>query len=232
MEVLEALGVRPAVFEITYRPTGAQYVGSTNNLRLRWQRHRLDLRRGRHHNRFLQRSWLRYGERQFRLDVLEWGEAGVDLVAREQHSIDSLRPRFNLTAFAAAPGRGAKRSAAVRAQMAAARRREWDGILARRRATVQWPPPAATESTTVGAELARVVSASRASRGLTQQQFARLVGLRQSQVVRLDRGTHQPTLETLQRIAGALGLILTLTDTGSGVALHVEVPSSWSGPDG
>lgn len=45
----------------------------------------------------------------------------------------------------------------------------------------------------------------RIRRGLTQQQLAERVGTTQSSIARLEHGKTKPTLETLARIAVALG---------------------------
>lgn len=41
------------VYQITYEPTGQYYVGSTASCSKRWERHRYEMRNGRHHNRYI-----------------------------------------------------------------------------------------------------------------------------------------------------------------------------------
>jgi len=50
----------------------------------------------------------------------------------------------------------------------------------------------------------------RADRGLAQKDLARLLGMTQPQVARLERGDTNPNIETLMRLAGSLGLEFTI----------------------
>jgi len=59
-------------------------------------------------------------------------------------------------------------------------------------------------------ELARVVILRRQALGLTQQALADRMGTSYSAVSRLESGQHRTSLATLQRLAGALDLELTL----------------------
>lgn len=83
------------IYAILQLSTGRHYVGSAKSLSLRWNKHLSDLRKNRHHNQKLQRAWNKYGEGDFRFDVIEKCEA-EDLVEREQFFIDSTLPFFNL----------------------------------------------------------------------------------------------------------------------------------------
>jgi GIY-YIG catalytic domain len=69
-EIPDASGV----YQIRCKSNGKIYVGSAVNLRARWDTHRRDLRRGLHHNSYLQRAWDRCGESGFELVVLEYVE--------------------------------------------------------------------------------------------------------------------------------------------------------------
>jgi GIY-YIG catalytic domain len=55
----------PGVYQIRCKRNGKFYVGSAVNLRTRWDTHRRDLRRGSHHNPYLQLAWKLYGEINF-----------------------------------------------------------------------------------------------------------------------------------------------------------------------
>lgn len=81
---------KTGVYSITQIATGRRYVGSAaRSLRERWNKHRHYLRRGCHHNIFLQRAWVKYGESAFEFSVLE--ECAPDkCVEREQYWIDAL----------------------------------------------------------------------------------------------------------------------------------------------
>jgi ribosome-binding protein aMBF1 (putative translation factor) len=54
----------------------------------------------------------------------------------------------------------------------------------------------------------------RADHGLSQRQLAEQIGLPQPQVARLETGEHDPSQRTLTRLAGALGIEITISITG------------------
>ena len=64
-----------------------------------------------------------------------------------------------------------------------------------------------------------LIRASRLRRGISQAELARRAGTSQSAVARIEAGRTSPTVETLERLAAALGLQLELdaTETDSGV---------------
>lgn len=55
----------PAIYTITHIASGKAYVGQTINVRIRWQMHRSDLRKGKHRNAYLQHAWNKYGKDAF-----------------------------------------------------------------------------------------------------------------------------------------------------------------------
>lgn len=59
-------------------------------------------------------------------------------------------------------------------------------------------------------ELARLVIKHRAALGLSQRELAERVGTSHSAISRIESGRHKTSVDTLQRIAGALGLRLVL----------------------
>lgn len=59
--------------------------------------------------------------------------------------------------------------------------------------------------------IANLVVAYRAERGLSQTAFARLIGLTQPAVARLEAAEHNPRLETLQRLAARLAISISVT---------------------
>jgi transcriptional regulator with XRE-family HTH domain len=59
-------------------------------------------------------------------------------------------------------------------------------------------------------ELARLVIMHRAALGLTQQELAERMGTSHSAISRIESGRHKTSVETLQRVAKALGLRLVL----------------------
>lgn len=111
--------MRCGIYMITCVPTGKRYVGSSIRIPERWSQHKTDLRGGRHINFHMQRAWGKHGESAFTFAILEEC-AEADLIEREQHYIDTLRPEFNGTAAAEAPMRGRKMSAEHKAKISRA----------------------------------------------------------------------------------------------------------------
>lgn len=93
-----------AIYQIKNTVNGHVYVGSAVTLGKRWSRHRKDLERSKHDNRFLQNAWNKHGADAFEFSVLERVESADTLIAREQFWIDRLnaaqRPNYNLCAVA------------------------------------------------------------------------------------------------------------------------------------
>ena len=70
--------------------TGKVYIGKSKDVQVRWRGHKLDLRRGKHCNAYLQNSWNKYGESAFTFSVLE--ECSVEqLSEREIYYIQLYR---------------------------------------------------------------------------------------------------------------------------------------------
>ena len=75
-----------------------EYIGSSINIRKRWNSHKSDLKRGKHANKILQNSWDKYGEDKFIFLILE-EVTSEDLLAREAFHImerNSFQEGFNL----------------------------------------------------------------------------------------------------------------------------------------
>lgn len=62
------------------------------------------------------------------------------------------------------------------------------------------------ERTRLANDVAIKVIRYRADHSLSQSQLARMVGMRQPHVARLESGDHEPSVATLARLADALGL--------------------------
>jgi ribosome-binding protein aMBF1 (putative translation factor) len=62
------------------------------------------------------------------------------------------------------------------------------------------------ERTRLAHEVAMRVLQYRAEHGLTQTQLAKMLGMRQPHIARLEAGDHEPSLATLSRLARLLGL--------------------------
>lgn len=70
------------------------YVGSTNNFQKRKSRHLNDLKKGKHHSKKLQKSWIKYGENNFSFIILE-EDIIENLIEREQYWINFLNAYKN-----------------------------------------------------------------------------------------------------------------------------------------
>jgi group I intron endonuclease len=59
------------IYKIINKVNGKYYVGSSNNITLRWRKHKEALKRNQHKNRYLQRAWNKYGEVSFDFIIVE-----------------------------------------------------------------------------------------------------------------------------------------------------------------
>lgn len=89
------------IYKIT-SPSGKVYVGSSRNIEARWYRHKHDLKAGKHHSPPLQRSHDKYGVDGFSHEILEVCDV-ADLINKEQHYIDLLKPEYNVASDASTP---------------------------------------------------------------------------------------------------------------------------------
>lgn len=83
------------VYLIRNLVNGRIYVGSTINFPQRKWRHLYDLKKGKHCSRFMQRDFNKCGGDAFVIEVLEVVSETDDLIAREQHWLDTLQPPYN-----------------------------------------------------------------------------------------------------------------------------------------
>lgn len=79
------------VYQIEHTASGKKYVGSAVRLKRRLSKHKTDLRGGYHHSQKLQRAWAKYGESAFVFSTIELVADETELLAREQHWIDTLQ---------------------------------------------------------------------------------------------------------------------------------------------
>ncbi len=130
------------------------YVGSAVNIDQRWYAHRSKLKHAKHYNVYLQAAWTKYGAEAFAFEVLEVVELATDLVAREQHWIDTLKP-FGKHGFNMSPRAysilGLKRSEETKAK----HRKAW-------------------ETRVVSAETCAKISAAAKGRRLTDEHRAKI----------------------------------------------------------
>ena len=91
---------RSGIYQILNTVNGKRYIGSAKSFKVRWAKHRGDLRLERHHSAYLQRSWKTHGPDSFSFEIIELCEV-ADLISREQAWIDSLLPEYNVSPTAA-----------------------------------------------------------------------------------------------------------------------------------
>jgi group I intron endonuclease len=79
------------IYKITNTQTGMFYIGSSKNIKRRFWEHESKLRNNSHVNYKLQNSWNKYGNDNFKFEVLK--ETRIDeLLIEEQKYLDDLRP--------------------------------------------------------------------------------------------------------------------------------------------
>lgn len=109
------------IYQIVNNVTGRRYIGSTVNYHRRSAGHRCDLRKNRHGNSYLQRSWLKHGEKSFTFSIIERVEDHSLLPDKEQAYLDAAQPNvYNRGRWTIAPWRGTKMSVNHRNELSVA----------------------------------------------------------------------------------------------------------------
>jgi group I intron endonuclease len=97
------------VYRITNIIDGKFYIGSSQSIRVRWNRHKLYLGRGIHPNRYLQNAWNLYGGSSFEFCVITYCEVSL-LKDKEQELLDkywdNCESCYNISKDATCPMRG------------------------------------------------------------------------------------------------------------------------------
>lgn len=83
------------IYEIMNTVNGHRYIGSSVNIYNRWRQHKQELNKNCHHSPILQNAWNKYGEDCFEFKVIE-NCFFFMLISREQHYIDTLKPKYNV----------------------------------------------------------------------------------------------------------------------------------------
>jgi len=97
---------KTGVYAIRHKISLKVYVGSAAvSIKKRWYIHKCLLRRDLHHNKHLQRAWLKYGEEAFEFIVLETCQKKM-CVPREQVWMDKLRAAEQDTGYNKCPTAG------------------------------------------------------------------------------------------------------------------------------
>lgn len=112
------------IYQITNTINGKIYIGSSVNLKQRFNDHKKLLRHNKHPNKHLQSAWLQYGENNFVFIILEYIEP-LSLLIREQYYIDLFSSSNNKIGYniskIAGNSFGTKRSEESKLKMSYAR---------------------------------------------------------------------------------------------------------------
>ncbi len=81
---------KSGIYALHNNKSGKVYIGQTKDLSRREKDHFRELRKGTHHNKYLQRAYKKYGESTFRFIVLERCSV-EELDEREKHWISQMR---------------------------------------------------------------------------------------------------------------------------------------------
>lgn len=90
---------KSGIYKITNVFNNKCYIGSAVDIRKRWNAHKFHLNRNIHHSIKLQRAWNKYGEENFKFEVMLFCEK-EELLVKEQKQIDWFRPEYNILKIA------------------------------------------------------------------------------------------------------------------------------------
>lgn len=85
---------RSGIYKITNLKNGKYYIGSAIHLLQRRNEHLSFLRRKKHHSIALQRAYNKYGEENFKFEILSYCPKEY-LIKLEQWFLNSLKPKYN-----------------------------------------------------------------------------------------------------------------------------------------
>ena len=95
--------MKNTVYTITNVINGKLYIGSSINYKKRKLKHLCHLRSGKHHSPILQTAYNKYGEESFIFNAIEHSIDPKNMLEREQHYIDTLKPYYNCSPTAGSP---------------------------------------------------------------------------------------------------------------------------------
>ena len=85
------------VYEIRNILNGHKYYGSAVDIKRRFARHKMDLRKGKHHSIYLQRAWDKYGEDSFEFIVLAVCEPNKEELLQMEQALLDTKPEYNIS---------------------------------------------------------------------------------------------------------------------------------------
>lgn len=84
------------IYKITNKVNGHRYIGNSSNINTRWVKHISKLKFNKHHSRYLQHAWNKYGADAFEFTIIEQCET-KRLIEREQFFLDTMKPEYNIS---------------------------------------------------------------------------------------------------------------------------------------
>jgi len=99
------------IYKIICKNNNKFYIGSSININIRLNQHIRLLKRNKHKNKYLQKSWNKYGEKNFRFEIMETVHDINQLLTREKWWIDTTdccnrKIGFNISINPIAPNTG------------------------------------------------------------------------------------------------------------------------------
>ena len=91
--------IKSGIYKITALHSGEFYIGSSNDIKRRWERHRHYFKINQHQNRLLQRIYNKHGKDNFLYEIIEYVDK-CKLEEFEQKYMDELNPKLNLRKIA------------------------------------------------------------------------------------------------------------------------------------
>jgi group I intron endonuclease len=79
------------IYKIINKKNNKCYIGSSINIKRRWAEHKCNLRKNKHINIHLQKSWNKHGEASFLFEIVELVSNTKDLIIREQYYLDKIK---------------------------------------------------------------------------------------------------------------------------------------------
>ena len=120
------------IYQIKNLVNGKIYIGSSVNIARRWREHKTELRKDRHGNIYLQRSWNKYGEEEFEFSVLLLLNKKDNLIIKEQEYLDTLCPEYNLAYKAGASMKGKRHTNETKKKMSNSSKGDKNGFFGKR----------------------------------------------------------------------------------------------------
>ena len=126
MDSLKNITTNSGIYVITNIKNNKKYIGSANNFKLRFGKHRRLLRTNKHHSRHLQNAYNMDGESSFTFAILE---LTTELENREQYYLDYYKSYDNRFGYNISPtaynNTGIKRSEEYKKKKAEAHSKDW-----------------------------------------------------------------------------------------------------------